>query len=183
MKKECLSRIENLETLRENLVADYELYTDEQLMFKPSAGHWNLLQVLDHIVTSEKMSAIYMKRQLSAKKYPPTPGFKSSVRYKMLKLALWLPFRYKAPAIVDSTDKSPRLNDLKESWKTIRNEIHTLTENTDEELLALGIYNHPRAGILNMEQALDFLDLHIRHHQKQMQRITEHEEFPAADSN
>lgn len=183
MKKEYLRRIDDLEVLRNDVVSEYDSYTEQQLSFQPEAGHWNLLQVLDHIVTSEKMSAIYMKRQLSAKKYPPAPGFKSSVRYKLLKLALWLPFRYKAPAIVDSSDKSPRLNDLKKSWQTIRQEIRILTENTDEELLSLGIYSHPRAGILNMEQALDFMDLHIRHHQKQIQRITGHEHFPVAETN
>lgn len=178
MNEELIARIDDLEDLRKEIVSQYDSYTTDQLTFKPDPGHWNLLQVLDHIVTSEKMSAIYIKRQLNGKKYPPPPGRKSKYRYALLKLALKLPFRYKAPSIVDSTGKTPDLHTLQDNWKTIRGEIRSIVENTDEELLELGVYKHPSAGLLDMEQALDFLDMHIRHHQKQMERITRHENFP-----
>lgn len=178
INEDLIGRIDQLEELRKEIVSQYNSYTTDQLTFKPDPGHWNLLQILDHIVTSEKMSAIYIKRQLNRKKYPPLPGVKSRYRYALLKLALKLPFSYKAPSIVDSTDKTPDLNILQESWKTIRDEIHSIIENTDEELLQLGVYQHHSAGLLNMENTLDFLDIHIRHHQKQMVRITGHERFP-----
>ena len=103
----------------------------------------------------------------------------SSFRYGILKAAFKLPFRYKSPSIVDSTDKSPDHNSLQESWNIIRQEFRTIIENTDEELLDLGIYKHPRTGVMNMEQTLDFMITHIRHHQKQMNRITGNEKFPA----
>jgi hypothetical protein len=179
MKKECLSRLDDIEDLRRDMVSEYNSYTEQQLIFKPEPGHWNLLQVLDHIVTSEKMSSIYIKRQLTGKKYPPAPGLKSTFRFAMLRLAFKLPFRYKAPSIVDSTGKTPNLNTLKDSWKTIRQEIITITKNTDSELLDLGVFKHPRAGLLDMKRTLEFMDIHIRHHQKQIQRITGHERFPA----
>lgn len=178
MNKDLIARIDDLEHLRKEIVSQYDSYSTDQLTFKPDPQQWNLLQILDHIVTSEKMSAIYIKRQLNGKKYPPSPGVKSSYRYALLKLALKLPFKYKAPSIVDSTGKTPDLKNLQESWSTIRKEIHSIVENTDEELLDLGVYKHPRAGLLDMEKALDFLDIHIRHHQKQMERIAGHENFP-----
>jgi len=178
MSEDHIARLNELETLRKEIVSEYDAYTTDQLTFKPEPTHWNLLQVLDHIVTSEKMSAIYVKRQLTGKKYPPPPGFKSKYRYAILKLAFKLPFRYKAPSIVDSTGKSPDLHNLQESWNTIRQEFRTIIESIDEELLDLGVYKHPRAGLLNMEQALDFMIIHIRHHQKQMERITGEEKFP-----
>lgn len=178
MNENHIDQLNEIETLRKDIISRYDGYTSDQLAFSPSPGQWNLLQVLDHIVTSEKMSAIYIKRQLTGKKYPPAPGTKSTVRYALLKLALKLPFRFKAPAIVDSTDKTPDYGQLQESWKTIRREFRTIIESTDEELLKLGVYNHPRAGLLNMEQALYFLNIHILHHQKQMDRITGDERFP-----
>ena len=178
MSEAHLARFEQLEVQRKKIVSRYDALTSDQLTFSPEPDHWNLLQVLDHIITSEKMSAIYIKRQLGGKKYPPPPGFKSSFRYALLKLAFKLPFRYKAPSIVDSTGKTPELSLLQESWTTIRQEFQTIIETTDEELLELGIYKHPRAGLLPMSKALDFLDFHIRHHQKQMDRITGHEQFP-----
>ena len=179
MSEDHIARLNELETLRKEIVTQFDSYTTDQLIFKPEPTHWNLLQVLDHIVTSEKTSAIYIKRQLTGKKYPPAPGMKSSVRYGILKAAFKLPFRYKAPSIVDSTGKNPNLNQLRESWKTIRQEFQTIIENTDKELLDLGIYKHPRAGLLNMERTLDFMITHVRHHQKQMERITGNEKFPA----
>jgi len=177
--EEHLIRLDELETLRKEVVSQYDAYTSDQLTFQVNPQQWSLLQVLDHIVTAEKMSAIYIKRHLNGKKYPPAPGFKEKFRYGMLKLAFKLPFKYTAPDIVDSTGKSPDLATLQENWKTIRSELLGIVESTDKELLELGVYKHPRAGLLNMEQALDFMALHIRHHQKQIDRITSHETFPA----
>ena len=178
MSEAHLTRFEQLEEQRRRVISRYDALTSDQLTFSPDPGHWNLLQVLDHIVTSEKMSAIYIKRQLSGKKYPPAPGLKSSFRYTLLKIAFKLPFRYTAPSIVDSTGKTPELSQLQKSWDTIRTEFRAIIESTDEELLELGVYKHPRAGLLPMSKTLDFLDFHIRHHQKQMDRISGHEQFP-----
>ena len=161
MSEAHIAKFEQLEVQRQKISSLLDAFTSDQLEFKPNPDHWNLLQVLDHIVTSEKMSAIYIKRQLNGKKYPPAPGWKSSFRYGLLKAAFKMPFKYKAPSIVDSTGKTPELNQLQDSWKTIRQELRTIIENTDEELLELGIYEHPRAGLLNMEQALNFLDIHL----------------------
>lgn len=177
--EEHLVSLDELETLRKEIVSQYDAFTSDQLTFQAHPQQWSLLQVLDHIVTAEKMSAIYIKRHLNGKKYPPSPGLKEKFRYEMLKLAFKLPFKYTAPDIVDSTGKNPNLASLQESWKTIRSELRSIVESTDKELLELGVYKHPRAGLLNMEQALDFMALHIRHHQKQMDRITSYEAFPA----
>lgn len=176
--EEHLLRLDELETLRKEIVSQYDAFTSDQLTFQAHPQQWSLLQVLDHIVTAEKMSAIYIKRHLNGKKYPPSPGLREKFRYGMLKLAFKLPFKYTAPDIVDSTGKNPDLASLQESWKTIRSELRAIVESTDKELLELGVYKHPRAGLLNMEQALDFMAMHIRHHQKQMERITGHEHFP-----
>lgn len=183
MKDRCLRKIQELENLRSALLNEYDSYTHDQLLFSPGQGQWNLLQVLDHLIVSEKSSSIYMKRQLSAKKYPPAPGFRSAVRYTFYKFALVLPFRYKAPEIMDSSTKNPRLEVLKENWETIRKEIQAVIESTDDDLLTLGIYEHPRTGSMNMEQTLDFLKRHIQRHQKQIRRITGHERFPVLNIN
>ena len=183
MKDRCLRKIQELENLRSDLINEYDSYTHDQLLFSPEQDRWNLLQVLDHLIVYEKSSSIYMKRQLSAKKYPPAPGFKSKVHYKFYKISLVLPFRYKAPVIVDSSRKTPRLEHLKENWETIRKEIKMIVETTDEDLLTLGIYEHPRTGSMNMEQTLDFLKRHILRHKKQIRRLTGHERFPVLNIN
>ncbi len=183
MKDRCLKKIQELENLRSGLLNEYDNYTHDQLLFRSGQDQWNLLQVLDHLIVYEKSSSIYIKRQLSAKKFPPVPGFKSTVQYNFYKFALFLPFRYKAPVIVDSSNKTPRLDVLKENWETIRKEIQMIVETTDDDLLTLGIYNHPQTGSMNMEQTLDFLKRHILRHQKQIRRITGHERFPVLNIN
>ncbi|MGF1670459.1 MAG: hypothetical protein ACFCU6_08425 [Balneolaceae bacterium] len=40
------------------------------------------------------------------------------------------------------------------------------------------VYKHPRAGFLNIKQALEFMESHIAHHQKQIDRIMKHAAFP-----
>lgn len=178
LNKDLIERMEGLEHLRKEILTQYNAFTADQLTFKPDPGHWNVLQVLNHIIITEKMASIFIKRQLGGKKYPPAPGVKSQFRYALLKLTLKLPFRYKTSTIADSTGKTPDFGRLTESWNTIRTEIRSIIESTDSELLDLGVYEHPRAGLIDMEKVLEFLDIHIRRHQKQIERIIHDERFP-----
>ena len=54
MSEDHIARLNELETLRKEIVTQFDAYTTDQLTFKPEPTHWNLLQVLDHIVTSER---------------------------------------------------------------------------------------------------------------------------------
>lgn len=67
---------------------------------------------------------------------------------------------------------------MKTEWDQVRNEFKKLIDTTESEILVKTIYRHPRAGLLNMKQTVEFLGIHISHHQKQVERICSHPSFP-----
>lgn len=179
MKEKTLNTFTHLETQREKLVNSYNNLSEKQLQFKPESDHWNLLQVMRHLITSEKQSLIYIQRKITRHEEAPKAGVDSYLRHIILKLALVLPIKFKAPKIAEVKEDFPNFEEMKLEWDSIRSDLKDLIESSNDAILAKAIYRHPRAGMLNIKQAVEFLETHINHHQKQIQRIKNHPSFPA----
>lgn len=129
-------------------------------------------------MTSEKLSLSYMKRKSNSDEKLPTSGFLSKLRMFALKLAFSLPFKYMAPRITNATGKKPEYEKLKSDWNTVRSELKMLIESLDEKTLKSEILKHPRVGMINMKKVLDFMQIHITHHRKQIDDIIGNPSFP-----
>lgn len=178
MKEKALVLYNNLEAQREKLVNIYNSMSTEQLHFKPQPESWNLLQVMRHLVTAERQSLILIQRRITKRMELPKAGLGASIRYLILNLALYLPVKYKAPKIAEVKEEVPDFEKMKQEWANIRAEMKELIAGTDQEILLSAVYIHPRAGLLNMNQALGFMITHIDHHLKQVERIRSHPVFP-----
>lgn len=169
-----------LEEQRSNLLDVYSQLTSEQLRFKPELESWNLLQVMRHIVTAEKQSIIYIQRRIGMNTKLTKAGMGSTLRYLILKFAFILPIKFKAPKIAEVHEPYPEIDLMKKEWESTRSELKQILDETDENVLASTVYKHPRAGLLNMNQALGFMKDHIKHHLKQVSRIQNHPSFPSS---
>lgn len=178
LKRKCLDIYEKMENQKAEIFAELDSLNDEQRKFSTAPEKWNSLQVALHLMTSEKLSLIYMRRKANSNEILETSGFLSKLRMLVLKLAFSLPFKYTAPRITDSTGKEPEYEKLKSDWNTVRSELKSLIQDLDDEILRSEILKHPRVGMINMKQALDFMLTHIEHHQKQIKRIIDHPSFP-----
>ncbi len=178
MKEKISSTFKILETQRKELISLYDSLSAEQRAFNPESGAWNLLQVMRHIVTSERLSLAYIQRKISSGANVPKAGIDSWFRYLILNIAFYLPLKFKAPKIAQVDEDYPDYESMKKEWNEVRNGFQELIDKNDAETLAKAIYRHPRAGMLNMLQAVEFLDTHISHHIKQMERIRSHSSFP-----
>ncbi len=167
-----------LEEQRNKLVESYNSLSPEQRAFKPQPDAWNLLQVMRHLVTAERQSLILMQRRITKRMELPKAGLGASIRYLILNLALYLPVKYKAPKIAEVKEEVPDFEKMKQEWADVRAKLKTLIDGTDQEILLSAVYIHPRAGRLNMNQALGFMIIHIDHHLKQIERIRSHPSFP-----
>ena len=170
-----------LEEQRSKFLNNYSHLTPEQLRFKPDPESWNLLQVMRHIVTAEKQSIILIQRRIGLNKKLTKTGLGATLRYLIMKIAFVLPIKFKAPKIAEVREENPDLDLMKEEWETIRSDLKQLLDETDEHVLASTVYKHPRAGLLNMNQALGFMTNHINHHLKQVGRIQNHPSFPSSE--
>lgn len=172
-KDKLINQFDQIESAREDLFTDLDLLSQEQLHFRRSPGKWTILQILDHIMTSEKLSVVYIKRKTSSGKSIERSGLRSRFRIFTLKLALNLPLKYKAPKISDSTGKNPDYKELKTEWLEVRSELKELILTLDESTLMSQIFKHPIVGLLNMKQTLEFFEIHFVHHRKQIEEIIE----------
>ena len=177
-QSDCLEIFDTIEEKRKEIFQSLDSLSDKQLRFKPGPDDWNLLQVLHHIYTSEKLSYLYIKRKITGTERPGKTGWGSSLRLFALKAAFLLPVKYKAPSIVDASDEDPDYDSMKTNWKDIRSGLRELIEESETEILEREIYKHPAAGLMNMKQALLFMKTHMSHHEKQMERIMNHPSFP-----
>jgi len=178
MKDRALSKFRQLESQRKEVLEMYSALSPSQLRFNPGTGQWNLLQVLQHIITAEKQSVMYIKKKLANPESSPYAGLGSNIRHAMLRIALFLPLKFKAPKIAEVSVQFPDLEAMKSEWDALRADLKSILDNCDQETLKRAIYRHPRAGMLNLKQALEFLESHIKHHQKQMGRIRLNAGFP-----
>lgn len=165
--------LDRIESDRIKLFAELDDLSQEQLHFRRSPDKWTILQILDHLMTSEKLSVVYIKRKTSSDKSIERSGLRSSFRIFALKLAFILPFKYKAPKISDSTGKNPNYKKLKTEWQGVRSELKELILKLDENTLKGQIFKHPIVGMLNMKQTLQFYDIHFNHHKKQIENTIE----------
>lgn len=179
MKRKTEKAFNRLEKQRLNMFSLYRSLSDEQLRFNPGSDSWNLLQVMRHLVIAEKQSLLYIQRKINNPDNTPKTGAGSLFRSFILKIALLLPIKFKAPKIAEVKEEYPDLKKMILEWDDIRNEYQEIVLNNDAELLSKALYKHPRAGMLNIKQAIEFMEDHVAHHLKQIDRIMGHSSFPS----
>jgi len=171
MKEKTKKVFRQLEKQRREIIDLYDSLPRNQLLYRPKAGQWNLLQVMRHLVTAEQQSLIYIKRKLIHAETSSRTGIGASIRHLLLKMALYSPLKFKAPKVAEVGEEAPDLDEMKAEWDAVRDEFRTIIEENSADTLTKAVYKHPRAGLLNVKQALEFMEAHISHHQKQMERL------------
>lgn len=177
-KHECLEIFEKLEKQRSEIFTELDSLNDAGRHFRSSPQKWNSLQIVLHLITAEKLSLIYMKRKVATEGELQKAGFKSWLRILTLRFAFNLPFKYTAPKRTDVTGQNPEYKTLKSDWNKVRSELKILIKKLDEKALKSEILKHPRVGMINMKQTLEFMEIHGAHHQKQIQGILADPTFP-----
>lgn len=163
---------------RERFVAAIKAFSAQQQQFRPDAESWNALQIMKHLITAEQQSMLLIRRTVSGKKEIPAAGLGSTIRSSLLKMALWSPIRFKAPKIAQVQEDVPDFEQMLNEWESLWNELDKFIEEQSERTLSGEIYRHPRAGTMNMIQTLEFMQMHIHHHHKQLERNQTHPGFP-----
>ena len=98
----------------------------------------------------------------------------TAIRSRVLRLALRLPFlRFKAPKYLAALtpETVPPVAELRTEWERVRRQLEQTLNEFPSQLLNRDIFKHPRSGMLNIYQTLDFMLDHVLHHQKQLERI------------
>lgn len=166
-------RIQKLDSSLKNLLEEIKEYSDEKLNAKPDEKSWSVLQVMHHLMRSEELSLLYLKKKLEHEDSFKNGGLGQVFRYRMLRFSMRSPFKYQAPQGVGTDQLIDRSTfwEIARNWSRQREELYEFLRQLPPGLLRKLVYKHPRAGRLSLLSMLDFFQEHFNRHKKQIQRL------------
>lgn len=172
MRKNITQRNQRYTTAVENLLAALETVPAEALNRRPADGGWSAMQTAWHLLLAEELALAYVRKKLSYGGEFKTVGPGEYWRMWLLKMALVLPIKFRAPKQT-SDEFLPALSDwqaLAARWRAARVAWTDFFESMPANLENKAVFKHPRAGKIGWTQMLDFLEDHLNRHQKQINK-------------
>lgn len=158
-----------------------EVFSDEQLNFHPQPGAWSMLDVMQHLYTSENISLKFMQN-FDFNRKDEKVGLKAEVKTMLLVNRLNSRKKYEAPKVLsekkDSLNISHDVHQFRHQWEDLRNEMFSFLEEFNPNKIGHFVFSHPAVGKLNVVQTLQFFVAHMKHHQYQIESINHHKDFP-----
>ena len=146
---------------------------ESTLTCQPPHGGWSIQQVIQHLALSEQLSLAYLKKKTLDLQRIPRRDIWYPWRKLALKAYLRSPLRYKAPGLV-TEDKFPSeesMTQTVERLKANQTDLKAMVGGLPTEVIRMMVYRHPIAGRMDLDGMFLFFIEHIRHHQRQIQRI------------
>jgi len=171
MKTAIKEKVNRLEQKRLELMAELEILNEDKLNYKPAPGKWSIIQIVHHLIKSEQLSVIYIKRNITNKSGISKSSFRAKFNAFVLKWGLILPLKLKAPNNVSDVPDFDTFENAKSKWDKVRNSFVSVIESMADDLLSKDIFKHPIAGKMNLEGTIDFFDAHFKHHLKQIKSL------------
>ena len=166
------SQLNELDKKLNKLFANLENYSTEQICKKPAPDSWSAIQVMHHLILSEKYSRMYCEKKLSFNPKLKKAGFGTSLRTKFVNFYLNSPFKAPAPKMIDG-DNLPTedtLANVREIWTAERANLAKFIQDLPPEYADKEIYKHPLGGRLSIDGMMQFFDAHFNNHEKQIYR-------------
>ena len=165
-------QFDQLERDRIGLLEKLTGYPENILNQKPGLEKWSVNQILIHLLTSERLTLLYLKKKSRGIDALKDSGLLTDLRLYLLKISQRLPLRFKAPKFLKQSTPDPvSLTELITQWNQSRVELQNFLESIADEHVRKLIYKHPVAGRFNIYQCLAFLREHFHHHLPQIDRV------------
>ena len=174
-------QMKHLDQKKQSLLQILTKLTEEEYFRQPSPDSWSVAQAANHIYLSERYSMRYIQKKLS---FPDTLAPfhpKSWASVLLLKIVLFTPYKAKAPKIINMWEDQPLMSpaSLNEEWMRLRTELFECVKNHYPQFGSYLVYKHPFAGRLTLHQMLIFLNDHMAHHIRQINKILKKTKRPA----
>lgn len=170
MRSSLMTQFEELETLRHQLTGNLRALDGARLQARPRADAWCALEIVSHLMTAERHSLAYVRKKLNDPASIPEAGIGAHVRSTLLRIALALPFRFKAPEVVSKPECPESLESAVTAWDEVRDGWRTLLDTLPPELESKAIFRHPVVGRINLSDTLQFHRSHLQRHCAQIER-------------
>ena len=163
-----------LEKATQALFREAHALSPEQYRFKPDDRTWSAAQIMHHVYLSELLSLAYLRKKLSYPDQVPRYHPKSWFGILLIKTVFALRIKVKAPPTIDmSTRPEPMdLAELETKWRDLREESKSFIAANYAQFGNHLAFRHLFAGRMTMCQMLIFFREHLKHHHRQLKRIT-----------
>ena len=162
-------RLDRMERRRAALVERLRRLHPEELATRPSPGSWHVLDVVEHVVIVEERVLGALATRPGP--IPLTERLRSGMRLTALRLYLRSGGRIKAPNPALLPPGGASLDELLARWDRTRAGYATALASFGPADLVRPMMKHPIVGKLTPPQTLTFLDAHLAHHSRQIDRI------------
>lgn len=132
---------------------------------------WSINQLLFHLYTVEKSILDYITYKNALNELTQPAGLKAKLRYFTLKTLLKTKMKFKAPKKISVLPENIDFEQLTQDWSTLQTDFESFLSQFPKELVGKGVFRHPYAGFLSMEQTIEFIVDHSKHHQSQLNRL------------
>jgi hypothetical protein len=151
-----------------------------QSQFKPSEEVWSVVDNVEHMVWAEQGGINGMWKTLEGIKNS-TPIWKGEAIHHGLSIEAIIEKTWRPKEQVPETAK-PRWGGPVEFWITSLENCQALLQKLDAALEGHDperiIYPHIISGPLNVIQRMEFLRFHLQRHQRQIENLKTHPQFP-----
>ena len=171
MNEQLQRRFERLESTRKDVLARLEAHDRARLNRPRDDGGWSALQVLSHVINAEAGTRRYISKKMLAGTGLPRAGLMSRLRLLALQLANVSPLRFRAPAGTGDVPADIEPGELLSRWEEVRAEWRQLLDDFPEELLDRVVLRHSMVGLMGLPDTLSFLQSHLDHHARQVDRV------------
>jgi hypothetical protein len=171
-ERENLTReLRHLDYRTQSILTKLTNYSDEVLNLPPGPGVWSIMQVLTHVMMSERLSLQYVRKKLSFKPELKKSGLLAVCRLLLLKWAQYLPIRFRAPRGLQTEDLPvfSNLTELRTQWQTDRHKLHQFFAEADDSLFSKEVFRHQIVGRLSLIQMVSFFSIHLQRHVAQIE--------------
>jgi hypothetical protein len=168
MPHELAQLSDRLDQSRARVLALVEGTDEDQRSSQPAEGKWSLLQVVEHLVLAEEGTLKVFEQGP-----PPEPKVKvrSVLALRAIEGLFGLRLRLPVPSKSLTPTTPESLEPLRVRWVAAGKGIAQYVGALEPDDLRKPRFRHPVAGWLTAAQGIDFLERHIRHHERQIHRI------------
>jgi len=162
-----------LESKKNEIMDLLQTLSSTQYHLQPDPDTWSIGQVAQHLYLSERNSLAYLKKKLSYPDTVPKYHLTSWGGVWLIKLVYLFHYKIKAPDSINMWKVSEWMTreELAVKWEILRKDLIAFMEKNEPAFGKHLAFRHPFAGRMTMHQMLIFMNDHMHHHQKQMQKI------------
>lgn len=157
-----------MELRRLQFVDQVQYLPTEKLSWRPRSNGWSVLEILQHIVLSEREVLIQpvALRSLSLKRSPV-----SLVKFYLVLLVLRLNIPVNVPSTKMEPTGSMKLPEILRQWEQLRNHLRHFLPHATETTARYPVFWHPAAGMLDTFQMITLARWHLIQHKRQVSRL------------